>query len=269
MKLTNLSLLSQLLLVPYAAAFYQPWKRPRFHPTARFMFTGIVEEMGTVVNLEERDDMTMWDGTTGSGTELTVKGKVILEGAYLGCSICVSGVCLTATDIDPVQQYVKFGLAPETLRRTYFPTMKAGDAVNLERASEIGARNSGHFVQGHVDGTGEIIDRRQDEDSLYIKVKVGADLLPYIVPKGFIAIDGTSLTVIDVNTKESWFSFMLIEYTQKKIIIPGKAVGDKVNLEVDVLGKYSENAMAALIPRLEALEAKVESLEQKLAETMV
>lgn len=91
------------------------------------------------------------------------------------------------------------------------------------------------------------------------------DLLKYIVPKGFIAIDGTSLTVVDVNTKENWFSFMLVEYTQKKIIIPGKQPGDKVNLEVDVLGKYSETAMAALLPRLEALEAKVESLEQALA----
>lgn len=233
------------------------------------MFTGIVEEMGTVVNFEQRDDMTMWDGTTGSGTELTVQGDVIMQDAYLGCSICVSGVCLTATDIDETHRRVKFGLAPETLLRTYFPGMRAGDRVNLERASEIGGRNSGHFVQGHVDGTGEIIDRWQDEDSLCIRVKVSRDLLSYIVPKGFIAIDGTSLTVVDVNTEESWFSFMLIDYTQKKIIIPDKSVGDKVNLEVDVLGKYSENALTALIPRLEALEAKVESLERKLAETKV
>ena len=261
------TVLAILLLAPtVTTAFFQPWRRPRFHPTARFMFTGIVEEMGTVVNLEERDDMTMWDGSTGCGTELTVKGDVILEGAYLGCSICVSGVCLTATAIDTHTQQVKFGLAPETLRRTYFAEMKKGDLVNLERASEIGSRNSGHFVQGHVDGTGEIVERWQDEDSLFVKLKVGADLLPYIVPKGFIAIDGTSLTVVEVNKEESWFTFMLVEYTQKKIIIPGKAVGDKVNLEVDVLGKYSENALAALVPRLEALEAKVQSLERKLAE---
>ena len=266
-----------LLLIPSASAFHRPslpWKRHHgpYHPTTtttRFMFTGIVEEMGTVVDLEEREDMVMWDGTKGSGTELTVRGDVILDGAYLGCSICVSGVCLTATHIDPALKHVRFGLAPETLRRTYFPSMKSGDLVNLERASEIGGRNSGHFVQGHVDGTGEIIDRHQDKDSLCIRVKVGTDLLPYIVPKGFIAIDGTSLTVVDVNAQESWFSFMLIEYTQKKIIIPGKSVGDKVNLEVDVLGKYSENALAALIPRLEALEAKVESLERKLAEAKV
>jgi riboflavin synthase len=230
------------------------------------MFTGIVEEMGTVVSLEDRDDMTLWDGSVGSGTELTVHGKTCMEGAYLGCSICVSGVCLTATQLDFEKNQFTVGLAPETLRRTYFRDLKAGDKVNLERASEIGGRNSGHFVQGHVDGTGEIIEKWIDEDSLFIKVKVDPELIPYIVPKGFIAIDGTSLTVVKVDTKECWLTFMLIEYTQKKIIIPAKEVGGLVNLEVDVLGKYSENALAAIVPRLEALEAKVESLEKELAE---
>ncbi len=232
---------------------------------ARQMFTGIVEEMGTVVSLEQRDDMTLWDGSTGSGTELTVQGNVVLQDAYLGCSICVSGVCLTATELDMGQSIFKVGLSPETLRRTYFTDLKAGDKVNLERASEIGGRNSGHFVQGHVDGTGKIIDQWLDQDSLWIKVKVEPDLLKYIVPKGFIAVDGTSLTVCEVNMVESWFTFMLVEYTQKKIIVPTKKLGDLVNLEVDVLGKYSENALAALLPRLEALEAKVELLERALA----
>lgn len=114
------------------------------------MFTGIVEEMGTVVSLEERDDMPLWDGTKGKGTELTVEADVALEDAYLGCSICVNGVCLTATELK--DNKFKVGLAPETLRRTYLGTLKKGDHVNLERASEIGGRNSGHFVQGHVDG---------------------------------------------------------------------------------------------------------------------
>jgi len=177
----------------------------------------------------------------------------------------VSGVCLTATELNDNDKVFKVGLAPETLRRTYFRSLKSGDKVNLERASEIGGRNSGHFVQGHVDGTGEIIERWQDEDSLVMKIKVSDELLKYIVPKGFIAIDGTSLTVVGVDPSEGWFSFMLIEYTQKKIVIPAKSVGDLVNIEVDVLGKYSENAMAALLPRLEALEAKVESLEKQLA----
>lgn len=121
------------------------------------MFTGIVEEMGTVKALDHRDDMILWDGSVGEGTELTVKAKAVLDGAYLGCSICVSGVCLTATEL--TNATFKVGLAPETLRKTYFGSVKAGDAVNLERASEIGGRNSGHFVQGHVDGTGEIIEK--------------------------------------------------------------------------------------------------------------
>jgi riboflavin synthase len=156
-------------------------------------------------------------------------------------------------------------LAPETLRRTYLGDLQPGDAVNLERASEIGGRNSGHFVQGHVDGIGSVRERWIDNDSLWYKIETSDDILRYIVPKGFIAIDGTSLTVVDVDPLEKWFTFMLVEYTQKKIIIPSKMLGAKVNLEVDVLGKYSENTLAALIPRLEALEAKVESLEKKLA----
>lgn len=184
---------------------------------------------------------------------------------FCSCSICVSGVCLTATELDQEKKVFKVGLAPETLRRTYFPTLKAGDAVNLERASEIGGRNSGHFVQGHVDGTGTVRERWIDEDSMFYKITVDdRELLRYIVPKGFIAIDGTSLTVVEVNMEEGWFSFMLVEYTQKKIIIPNKLEGDKVNLEVDVLGKYSETAMAAILPRLEALEAKVATLEKML-----
>ena len=169
--------------------------------------------------------------------------------------------------MDQEKKEFKVGLAPETLSRTYFKHLKSGDKVNLERASEIGGRNSGHFVQGHVDGTGTITERFTEDDSMWYKISVDyPDMLRYIVPKGFIAIDGTSLTVVDVDAEEKWFTFMLVEYTQKKIIIPSKMKGDKVNLEVDVLGKYSETAIAAIIPRLEALEAKVASLEKSLAD---
>lgn len=183
------------------------------------------------------------------------------------CSICVNGVCLTATELDEEKKEFKVGLAPETLSRTYFKELESGQLVNLERASEIGGRNSGHFVQGHVDGTGTVLDRFTEDDSLWYKISVDdPDLLRYIVPKGFIAIDGTSLTVVDVNNDDGWFSFMLVEYTQKKIIIPSKMKGDKLNLEADVLGKYSETAMAAIIPRLESLEARIASLEKSLAD---
>lgn len=136
----------------------------------------------------------------------------------------------------------------------------------MERASEIGGRNSGHFVQGHVDGVGEIINKWEDEDSLFFKVRVDHDMLRYIVPKGFVAVDGTSLTVCEVDSRpeESWFTFMLVEYTQKKIIIPKKNVGQLLNIEVDVLGKYSESTLATIQPRIEFLEQKVKDLEAQL-----
>jgi riboflavin synthase len=233
--------------------------------SALSMFTGIVEEIGTVVALEEKNDMVLWDGSTGTGTILIVKAKTVLDGAYVGCSICVSGVCLTATALSEHEFTV--GLAPETLRRTYLGHLQAGDAVNLERASEIGGRNSGHFVQGHVDGTGEIVDRWTEQDSLFFRIRVStpALLLPYIVPKGFIAIDGTSLTVVEVDHETNTFTFMLIEYTQKKIVVGKKSVGDQVNIEVDVLAKYAEATLAPILPRLAAMEAKIVELEQKLA----
>jgi riboflavin synthase len=180
------------------------------------------------------------------------------------CSICVSGVCLTATQLS--NDAFKVGLAPETLKRTYFSTLQPNTLVNLERASEIGGRNSGHFVQGHVDGVGTIVDKYEEGDSLHIVVQTTPDIMKYIVEKGFIAIDGTSLTVVSVHPAAQTFQFMLVEYTQKKIIVPLKTVGEKVNIEVDVLGKYSESALAAILPRLEALEAKVASLERELAE---
>lgn len=144
---------------------------------------------------------------------------------------------MTATEYNDSE--FKVGLAPETLRRSYLGDLKSGDAVNLERAGEIGGRNSGHFVQGHVDGVGSIIEKWLDEDSMFIKVQTDPELLRYIVPKGFIAIDGTSLTVCEVDTEDNWFTFMLVEYTQKKIIIPAKEIGCLVNLEVDVLVSLS------------------------------
>jgi len=227
-----------------------------------YMFTGIVEEMGTVMAVHDRDDMTLWDGSKGKGTEMDIQGDIVLQGAYLGCSICVSGVCLTASELNG--NVFKVGISPETLRRTYLGQLKAGHKVNLERASEIGGRNSGHFVQGHVDGTGTIVDKWIDGDSLYFKVKTAADLLKYIVTKGFIAVDGTSLTVCDVNSTlgQEWFTFMLVEYTQKKIIVTSKNVGDLVNLEVDVLGKYMENVISS---RMNALEKRILELEAKVS----
>ena len=137
------------------------------------------------------------------------------------------------------------------------PAGEAGDLVNVERALPADGRNSGHFVQGHVDDIGIIEELRPDGDSLWVRVRPPARLMPYIVPKGFIAIDGTSLTVCNVNAAEGWFDFMLIAFTQQKVVIPKKAVGDAVNLEVDVLAKYVEQGLKAVTARLDVLEAKL------------
>lgn len=172
----------------------------------------------------------------------------------------MSGVCLTATEVRP-EENILIGLLPlGSLRSTYLGALEPGDKVNLERASEVGGRNSGHFVQGNVDSWGRIIER-QDGESLLLKIEVPAELLKYIVPKGLVAIDGTSLTVYEVNHSECWFTFVPVASSAS--VIYGKNVGDPVNVEVDVLGKYSENAMLALIPRIEELEKRYRQLQAK------
>ena len=230
-------------------------------PPVSAMFSGIVEEMGTVQRLEKVPRMEQGDGTVGEGWELDVKANEVLGQAALGCSIAVNGVCLTVTEFD--DSVFTVGLAPETLRKTNIAKLAAGDPVNLERALPADGRNSGHFVQGHVDDVGTIEQLRPDGDSLYVRVRPPARLLPYIVPKGFIAIDGTSLTVCNVNNVEGWFDFMLVAYTQQHIVVPKKAPGDKVNIEVDVTAKYVEKSMAALVGRVEELEREVASLKSK------
>jgi len=234
--------------------------RPAAASLPRAMFSGIVEEMGTVEALGERTDMKLWDGSVGSGWELAVRGQTVLGGASLGCSIAVNGVCLTVVDFDEASGVFRVGLAPETLRRTNLnpSSLAAGDVVNLERALPADGRNSGHFVQGHVDGVGELVSLTPDGDSLWVVVRAPAHVLKYIVPKGFIAVDGTSLTVCDVDVAASTFSFMLIGYTQQHVVIPTKKAGQTVNLEPDVIGKYVGRS-------LEALEARVAALEQRLA----
>eukprot|EP00320_Phaeocystis_rex_P000963 CAMPEP_0119080416 /NCGR_PEP_ID=MMETSP1178-20130426/111870_1 /TAXON_ID=33656 /ORGANISM="unid sp, Strain CCMP2000" /LENGTH=286 /DNA_ID=CAMNT_0007063015 /DNA_START=29 /DNA_END=890 /DNA_ORIENTATION=+ len=224
----------------------------------RAMFSGIVEEMGSVARLEKRTDLPLWDGTVGEGWELEIEADQVLSTAELGCSIAVNGVCLTVTEFDSSK--ASFGLAPETLRLTNLADLKPGAPVNLERALAVDGRNSGHMVQGHIDDVGVIEEMRTEGDALWVRVKPPARLLPYIVPKGFIAIDGTSLTVCHVNNAEGWFDFMLVAYTQQHIVVPKKALGDKVNIEVDVTAKYVEKSMAALVGRVEELEREVASL---------
>jgi riboflavin synthase len=193
------------------------------------VFTGIVEEMGTVRALEERD----------GGVSLQVAARTVCKDVQLGDSIAVNGVCLTVTEFDADGFTV--GLAPETLRRTDLGDLRPGGRVNLERAVAAGGRMGGHYVQGHVDGTGEIVSVRPEGDSLWITFRAPADLLPYLVVKGFVAIDGISLTITE--RREATFSVALVAYTQTAVTLAAKRPGDRVNLEVDVIAKYVESLL--------------------------
>lgn len=190
------------------------------------MFTGIVEEIGTVTALTQ----------INGGWSLTVQATTVLQGTELGHSIAINGACLTVTGL--TSHTFTVGLSPETLRRTNLGDLQPGDGVNLERSLAANGRIGGHFVQGHIDGTGVIRDFRPEGDSLWVTVEADPMLLRYIVPKGYIAVDGASLTVVDVLADA--FTFMLVAYTQQHITLPRKPIGSRVNLEVDVLAKYAE-----------------------------
>lgn len=190
------------------------------------MFTGIVEEIGSVKSLLE----------VMGGWSLAIGAKTVLGGTHLGDSIAINGTCLTVTAL--TEDTFTVGLSPETLRRTNLGDLRANDEVNLERSLVANGRVDGHFVQGHVDGTGAVRAFRPEGDSLWVTIESAPDLLRYIVPKGYIAVDGVSLTVVEVFPDA--FTFMLVAYTQQHIILPHKPLGSRVNLEVDVLGKYVE-----------------------------
>lgn len=219
-------------------------KAPSF--AIKSLFTGIVEEMGQIQHV----------GSNHEGAfELRIAAKTVLGGVQLGDSISVNGTCLTVTAFDPVASHFSVGLSPETLRKTSLGELGPGSPVNLERALQPISRMGGHFVQGHVDGTGEIVKFEPEGDSIWVKVKTSPELLRYIVPKGFITVDGTSLTVVHVYDEDDCFDFMLVAYTQQKVVIPKKKVGAKVNLEVDILGKYVEKLLRSGIGSGVALDS--------------
>lgn len=219
------------------------------------VFTGIVDEMGEVMKVDRKADMVMWDGSVSEGFVLRIKCKVALEGAYIGCSIAVNGTCLTVTAFDA--EAFEVNCSPETLRCTDLGDLKIGSPVNLERSMQADSRNSGHYVQGHVDETGNILEFKQEGDCLWVKISLSSKLLPYVVPKGYVAVDGTSLTVCEVNHVDKWFNLMLIAHTQKCIIMPKKQIGERVNLEADCSGKYAISAVEGLVTRIDALESRL------------
>ena len=190
------------------------------------MFTGIVEEVGTVTGLE--------------GQRLTIAASRVLEGVKLGDSIAVNGACLTVVDFQASSFSVE--LAPETLKRTSFSVWIPGREVNLERPLAVSDRLGGHIVQGHVDATGRITSLKPDGDCVIFRVASPKRLMPYIVEKGFVAVDGISLTVVKVGG--SSFTLSVIPYTLANTNLQGQAKGGRVNLEVDIVAKYVESLLA-------------------------
>lgn len=194
------------------------------------MFTGIVEELGKVLECRP----------TPTGFDLSVNCEKVLGDTQLGDSIAVNGVCLTVTELS--KSSFTAGLAPETRSRTNLDNLKTGAPVNLERSVTPSTRMGGHFVQGHVDATGTIKNFKKDKDALWVTIEVPSELMRYIVTKGYITLDGTSLTVVD--TGADWFNVTLVAYTQQHIVMPSKSIGELVNVEVDVLGKYVERLIS-------------------------
>ncbi|EEB07405.1 riboflavin synthase [Schizosaccharomyces japonicus yFS275] len=196
------------------------------------MFTGLVETVGTVISLEK----------TSEGTIIAIEAPEVLADAHDGDSIAVNGTCLTILNFTSTTFSV--GAAPETLRLTNLGFLKKGDKVNLERAILATTRLGGHMVQGHVDTVAEIVEKKPDGEAITFTFKPrDAFVLKYIVYKGYICLDGISLTITNVD--ETTFSIMMIYYTQSKVALSEKSIGDLVNVEVDQVGKYVEKIVAA------------------------
>jgi riboflavin synthase len=203
------------------------------------MFTGLIEEKGTVTAVED----------LGDSVRLTIRGPLVVSDAQHGDSIAVSGVCLTV--MDQATETFAADVMKESLDKTSLGDLRIGDVVNLERATKAGARLGGHIVQGHVDGTGRILDRTPSEHWEVVRIALPPELAKYLVAKGSVTVDGTSLTVVEVvdgppSTQEGpWFSVSLIPTTLAETTLGTKGPGDRVNLEVDILAKYVERLLGA------------------------
>lgn len=197
------------------------------------MFTGIVEHIGTVLEYIEVDNSDVG----GSGVSVVVGDATkILTDVHIGDSISINGTCLTVTEF--TKDTFKVGIIPETLRRTNLGTLKAGSKVNLERAVAGDIRFGGHYVQGHVDTVASILNFEKDGNAINYEFKLReGEYIQYIVEKGFIAIDGVSLTITKVDQSLKTFGISLISHTQENVILPSKTIGELVNIEVDLTGK--------------------------------
>ncbi|KAK7058488.1 Riboflavin synthase alpha chain [Paramarasmius palmivorus] len=229
------------------------------------MFTGLIEHLGTVSHI---------DVTSDGCTLIISDSAAILGDCHIGDSIAVNGCCLTVTEFHPTENggWFKVWLANETLERSDLGERIVGDKLNLERAMGSHTRFGGHFVQGHVDGTALIHSITPDGTSLRITFALPPnqrELLPYLVLKGYVTIDGTSLTLTGVDDVEGMFSVMLIEHTQEKITLSRKKVGSKVNIEVDMVGKYVEKGVVAALEGRSGGEGMRRIVEKIVEEVLV
>ena len=186
------------------------------------MFTGIIEEVGRVTLVRYGN--------------LVIAASGVLQGMEPGESIAVNGACLTVTELNTNSFSVDIML--ETLKRTNLGLLSAGDGVNLERPLALGGRLGGHLVQGHVDDTGRVASVGWDGRAMITGFETSPEVMCYVVEKGFIAVDGISLTVVDCNSNS--FRVSVVDYTQKHTTLGNRQVGDLVNLEVDIIAKYVE-----------------------------
>lgn len=207
------------------------------------MFTGIVEEVGTVRSVVSGQI---------SG-ELAVRASKVLSGTRVGDSIAVNGVCLTVTALLP--DGFTADVMPETLRRSNLGKLRQGAKVNLERAMAADGRFGGHIVSGHIDGVGTITEQRREGNAVWVRVAASQEILALIVEKGSICIDGISLTVAALD--DDSFQVSIIPHTGSETTLLTKAVGDPVNLENDVVGKYMQRLMQPAIARKKPAESRI------------
>lgn len=194
------------------------------------LFTGIIEEKGILRQVKYE----------GPSARLVLDAELVLEDVHIGDSIAVNGVCLTVVVFN--RRQFEADIMPETLRKTNLGMLKAGDEVNLERALKAGSRLGGHIVSGHIDGVGTVKSLKKEGIATLFEVQAPEQVMKYVIPKGSIAIDGTSLTVVDC-TRES-FRVSLIPHTSILTVVGRKKAGDPVNLEADMMGKYVERILS-------------------------
>lgn len=196
------------------------------------MFTGIVTGLGTVTQVEE----------TATGRRLVIEEPRVLSDMELGDSVAVNGVCLTAVAVDDGE--VSVDVVRESLERSNLGDLHGGNRVDLERSMPASGRFDGHIVQGHVDGVGVVSSIAQEGEAVRMRIELPEKLARYVVEKGSITVDGVSLTVTAVGTElTTWFEIVLIPHTLEVTVLGLRGVGDRVNLEVDVLAKYVERLM--------------------------